>query len=244
MNGVMVIEQAINAFILLLIPILIAFLGFNLCRKCLSSTIAKSKAARRIHSIFGLIGTPIHELSHLGVALIFGHKIQSVKLFAWNSDAYVIHIYNPRSTIHVIGNFFTAIAPFITSVWLIHYLSPNDFISVQLNENPVRTIQSILVSIPSIMSNFVLVSNWWELSLAVMISFYCVPSNSDFKNALKSIVISLPILILLLILSVLFFDISQLIGTVFVVSLFSSMISVIGWCFLGIIAVMTSNNQN
>lgn len=61
------------------------------------------------------IGTPIHEISHAIMCLIFHHKVEAVKLFQWGSAdgtlGYVRHRFNQQSLYQKIGNFFIGSAP-------------------------------------------------------------------------------------------------------------------------------------
>ena len=65
--------------------------------------------------ITGIIGVPIHEISHAILALIFRHRITKVKLIQKPDPSglmgYVKHSYNPNSLYQRIGNFFIGIAP-------------------------------------------------------------------------------------------------------------------------------------
>ena len=67
--------------------------------------------------ITGIIGTPIHELSHWLMAKIFRHQIHSVSLFSPNRDTgelgHVEHSYDRRSAYQTIGNFFIGASPII-----------------------------------------------------------------------------------------------------------------------------------
>ena len=66
---------------------------------------------------FGWLGCSVHELSHAFFALIFGHKITEIKLFAPSKDGeslgHVSHLYNKKSIYHKIGNFFIGISPLL-----------------------------------------------------------------------------------------------------------------------------------
>ena len=86
----------------------------------------------------GLIGTPLHELSHAIMCIIFGHRIDEMKLFQFPDEdgtlGYVNHSYNRRNIYHLIGNFFIGVAPILVgSVFiflLMYFLLPNTFSEV------------------------------------------------------------------------------------------------------------------
>jgi hypothetical protein len=65
----------------------------------------------------GWIGVPVHELSHLFAARLFGHRIIAWKLFdpdpASGTLGYVRHAYSRRSLWQILGTFFVGIAPLI-----------------------------------------------------------------------------------------------------------------------------------
>jgi hypothetical protein len=67
--------------------------------------------------VTGWIGTPVHELSHAILCVLFMHQITGIKLFQ-KPDAngvmgYVNHRYNPVNLYAQIGNFFIAVAPLL-----------------------------------------------------------------------------------------------------------------------------------
>lgn len=64
------------------------------------------------------LGTPVHELGHAAMCLLFGHRVTGIKLLQANrSDGtigYVTHTYNPGSLYQNIGNLFIGLAPLIS----------------------------------------------------------------------------------------------------------------------------------
>ncbi|MGM0452475.1 MAG: hypothetical protein ACQERN_04870 [Thermodesulfobacteriota bacterium] len=67
--------------------------------------------------IFGWLGTAVHELSHAVVAVLFGHKIDEIKLFRLSPQGknvgYVRHRHDPGSIYQRAGRFFVAAAPLL-----------------------------------------------------------------------------------------------------------------------------------
>jgi hypothetical protein len=83
------------------------------------------QANGRVIQLFGMngiygtawLGTPIHELSHAAMCLIFRHRVTEIKLLqavdSRGTMGYVRHAYNPSSFYQRIGNLFIGIAPLI-----------------------------------------------------------------------------------------------------------------------------------
>lgn len=84
------------------------------------------EANSRMIRLFGIkgiyvtawLGTPIHELGHAFMCLLFRHKVTEIKLLqAIGPDGtigYIRHAYNPGSLYQRIGNLFIGVAPLIS----------------------------------------------------------------------------------------------------------------------------------
>lgn len=90
----------------------------------------------------GFIGTVVHEVSHMIMALIFNHKIVKVELFRprkYKEDGilgFVKSTYNPNSIYQQVGNFFIGIAPMIfgtLTIWLLFIIFSNNIYTMFLN---------------------------------------------------------------------------------------------------------------
>lgn len=163
--------------------------------------------------VTGLIGTPIHELSHALFCLIFFHKIEEIKLFQISDEdgtlGYVKHSYNPKNIYQVIGNFFIGTAPIIVGTFvlllLMRFMVPDLYqeelmnINTFLNNNSAISINGYLdLSIDVFLTFFSGFNNvlWWVYLITVLcIALHMNFSKPDFKGSLGS----LPLLLILIV---------------------------------------------
>ena len=163
----------------------------------------------------GFIGTPIHELAHAAMCLVFFHKIEEMKLFQIGDDGtlgYVNHSYNPRNLYQRVGNYFIGIAPIILGgvvlLFGMKYLMPTmfldfeeyveDFVKLQKDGFGFEWFAFALVVLKGM---FVALINgighgYWYIFfiLALCIAIHMNLSGADIKGSLSA----LPILIAIL----------------------------------------------
>lgn len=174
--------------------------------------------------ITGIIGTPIHELSHAFICMVFFHKIKKIKFFQLPKEdgvmGYVEHTYNKKNIYHLIGCFFISVAPiFIGSLiiyLLIRVMLPNAFSEINeyleliiYLENSSTSYDSISYLVNILGEVFVCIlsyfktSFWWFIFMimALPISLHMRLSAQDIKESY----IGIPfIALLIVILNVIF----------------------------------------
>ena len=158
----------------------------------------------------GLIGTPIHELSHALMCLVFGHTIQDIVLFQVDSDSgtlgYVSHSYRKNNVWHLIGNYFIGVAPIACgAVFLllgIKLLLPETYVSVSAELDAfsiyigggaswgwISRMGELIVGILSVLFSEALTSyKWWIfIVLAMCVALHMNLSGADIKGALPAL---------------------------------------------------------
>jgi hypothetical protein len=164
------------------------------------------------------IGTPIHEVGHALMCLIFGHKINSIKLFDINPKnsalGYVNHSYNKHNLYQLSGNFFISIGPIFSGsaaiLFFMYMLEPNTFkalqkyvVSAPVDSNNI--VDFIKWSWHSIMIVYTGILNsestaprsfWIFLLLAICTSSHIALSKADIKNAISGLVVTLFVVVL------------------------------------------------
>lgn len=95
----------------------------------------QKRFSRSVLMISGVIGVPIHELSHALVALFFAHKVTDIKLIQkpdeFGTMGYVKHSYKQGNIYQQVGNLFIGIAPIfggtLSIIALMYFIIPNAF---------------------------------------------------------------------------------------------------------------------
>lgn len=200
-----------SAGVIFLFGWLIALLRRGFCR-------VAGRCGPTVLLLTGIVGTPIHELSHAIMCLLFGHKITDVKLYDPKARdgalGYVSHTYNKKNVYHQIGNFFIGVAPVVLGggviILLLSLLLPDVFevISLEIEILSAHDIGSLPIAdffayLWSSASAIFAADNfsYWQgfvfIILAVMISTHMEMSGSDIKSGLGGFAFLLVITLLL-----------------------------------------------
>jgi len=176
-----------------------AFISF--CNKCLYD--ACGDAAFGLVRLTGYVGTPVHELSHALMCLLFGHTITKMKLV--NTDkrsrtlGYVEHTYYKTNLYHQIGNYFIGISPILAGgavVLLFVWLFMPDMLGEMLGE--IRGVPGLDV-VPNALSdvwrvlfdkqNFANVRYWLALLLSLAVVIHMEISRSDVRSGGRGLLV-------------------------------------------------------
>lgn len=171
---------------------LVPLVGFGLAYyflNGLSSSNIIDGAGWTTYAVLGSIGTPVHEISHLIMNLVFHHKIDEIALYRpikGKEDGrlgYVSFRYS-NSLYQQVGVFFSAIAPMLGGTALIlliaHFLLPDTFAQIVSNVNSDMGFIDI-VKHTYISENVFRIAGFFFISC--LISFKIDISSTDLKNA-------------------------------------------------------------
>lgn len=219
----LIVESVFNLFSIVGVFIVFGFL-FNII-SIKSNKLLYLSFGEKALIITGLVGTVIHELSHLIMAVIFNHKIVNIELFRpfkYKEDGilgYVSHTYNTKSIYQQVGNFFIGIAPMIfgtLTIWVLLFifsnLKFNDLISlVNINEylqyikdfNILKVIQSLIFNTILLLKT-ILSFDFKSIILIFLIysvSSHMTLSTLDLKGSFKGLIFTFFIIVLLTLVS-------------------------------------------
>lgn len=156
---------------------------------------------RKVCILTGIVGTPVHEGAHALACLLFGHRIQEIRLFSINPEdgvlGYVRHSCNPRNFYHRIGNFFIGTAPVVVISLLFaliaYLLLPEMFLKAmqEVSEADFGKFGTALAGFwngLSVIFSYADRPAWWGfLFLGILFCLHMSLSKADVKGALDGL---------------------------------------------------------
>ena len=149
----------------------------------------------------GWLGTPVHELSHAAMCLIFRHRIDAISLFEPDLESgrlgYVKHSWRKGNWFEELGNLFIAVAPLIGGsavlLTLLRLFYPAVFLLPSTDPLSTSSLPStflinafkILFRVESIL-NF---KFWVFVYLVLCVGSHMAPSRSDYRGATRGAVL-------------------------------------------------------
>lgn len=202
--------------------------GFiSLCNRCFYD--ACGDTAFGIVRLTGYIGTPVHELSHALMCVLFGHTVKKISMFGDSRRSrtlgYVEHSYYRGNLYHQLGNFFIGISPILAGglviLLLVRLLTPDVYFGMNAETAAIReafshgfdgtAVMSLLGSVGSMLGTLFSLDGfsdwrWWVcMILAFSVALHMEVSRSDIVSGLRGLgVISAMLLVADIILGLLF----------------------------------------
>ncbi len=156
-----------------------------------------------------IIGTPVHELGHAVMCLLFGHRITKMVLWQPRSPdgtlGYVSHAYHPRNPYHILGNLFIGLGPIFSGLgvlilvlWLCFPVALTGYMDatrrmIADGEGILTVLFAGMRLVPSMIGEAMTdgAVPLWARLLGVLVllsvSLHIELSPSDIKSALKAI---------------------------------------------------------
>jgi hypothetical protein len=104
------------------LPLLPGCFGLRVVKGTIDRTVYRY-LGRNAYLSFAFVGTTIHEISHLILCMLFGHKIVEARPFsldmATGKLGHISHSYNSRNVYQSVGNLFIGIPPIMLGPALI-----------------------------------------------------------------------------------------------------------------------------
>lgn len=190
-------------FELILVLTLLPALAIALWERIVGGLVPK---AWLVYRATGLVGTPVHELSHFLACILFGLRVDDVALYRPRAESgvlgYVYFSYNPRSWVHTLGCAVQGVAPLLLSGAIAVY-------ALDLTRSPGRPDQGLIPLLGwcwelggMTLQAFIEMagSGWQEAGIAALLLMLCmhgIPSVQDVKVGLRGLIFLIVLLLAL-----------------------------------------------
>lgn len=176
-----------------------------------SSDFMQRAIGRKGVMITAWLGTPVHEIGHALMCIIFRHNITDIKLLNTKTDTevlgYVKHSYNPNSLYQRIGNLFIGLGPIFSGtaalITALYLLLPKSFNiyktylvqginSDKIDKELLNSILSAGVTLTKSIFTVQNISNiyfWIFLLIAICVASHIALSKADMIGAKDGLIV-------------------------------------------------------
>lgn len=209
----------INALVLLVV-LAAPFLIFTIVVHLLERTIQRRLAERfGWKSVLwtGWLGTPVHELSHALMCVLFRHKIDDMALFEPDRKSgrlgYVEHSFRPGNWFQELGNVFIGLAPLAGGsialallLWM--FYSDAAVAAIETTTNGDESVTGLAAAFDLMInstfavcgeilqwSNLFTIRFWVFIYLVLCVGGHMAPSSSDYRGASRGVFLLLAIVV-------------------------------------------------
>ena len=199
--AIQALEQAFSAILWVIIPAMILWASNEMFYRSFGAYRRKAILAT------GLIGTPVHELSHAVTAIAFSMKVTSIALFKPDPQSqtlgYVGYRYNTASLLHTFGRFWVGIAPLIgggvVTHWLLRSSAPGAFHYYVSASDLAAVFDGQITPVFEAMQRWLsdALSHGWRVMdivlvvAAATVSLHATPSRADLRDVLPGLVLTI-----------------------------------------------------
>lgn len=157
-----------------------------------------SRLSWSVYRITGLIGTPVHELSHVLACLLFGMRICGLSLYSPNRETgtlgYVRFRFRPFSWFHAVGRVVQGAAPLITaSIMLVMVLDLAHSLPHQSQGNIFSWIIWSAAATKAGVFDLLAtgLKGWGVVTLLLVLSMHLIPSYADMQISIRGLIVAL-----------------------------------------------------
>ena len=192
-------QESLTTHLILLVTLLLPVVAFTLIIHLLEKTIQKRLAERfGWNSVLwtGWLGTPIHELSHAAMCVVFRHRIDEISLFEPDRSSgrlgFVKHSWRKGNWFEELGNFFIGIAPLaggsvalFALLWTFYpeALVPPESIDSIVHQPDVMDRVTHVIQHVLHPANLTTARFWVFMYLVLCVGSHMAPSWSDYRGA-------------------------------------------------------------